>query len=125
MNIPEGYELIQGRSGENARKALSLAQERGHPVESVRTTTDGYLVLEDGQSFVEVGGYLQAEVPQDGADESDEVTLADHTIPELKDIADKAGIDLEGATLKADIVAAIEKSDKNPVPSAAGENKGE
>lgn len=42
--IPEGYDLLPGRNGKNARKALALAEERGYPTSAVLTTTDGYLI---------------------------------------------------------------------------------
>ncbi len=42
--IPEGYELLTGRSSKNARAAIELAEERGLPTESVLTRGDGYLV---------------------------------------------------------------------------------
>lgn len=38
------YDNIPGRSRENAKKALALAEERGFPPESVRTTRDGYQI---------------------------------------------------------------------------------
>jgi hypothetical protein len=42
--IPEGYELLVGRSRDKAREAIETAQERGFPVESVLTQRDGYLI---------------------------------------------------------------------------------
>jgi hypothetical protein len=39
--------------------------------------------------------------------------LEEHTVEELKDIADNEGADLGGATVKADIVKAIQKNRKS------------
>jgi len=47
--IPEGYELLSGRSRKNARKAIATAKERGLPSSAVLTQQDGYLLpLGDG-----------------------------------------------------------------------------
>lgn len=43
-SIPEGYELISGRSRENAIKAIALAEERGISSEAVLSWQEGYLV---------------------------------------------------------------------------------
>lgn len=43
-NIPEGYELLSGRSRENAKAALALAEERGIDTSAVLTTPGGYLI---------------------------------------------------------------------------------
>lgn len=43
-SIPEGYELLSGRGSENARKAISLAEERGVDASRVISQTDGYLI---------------------------------------------------------------------------------
>lgn len=48
--IPEGYELLSGRSGENARKALALAEDRGVDASQILTQTDGYLIPLDADS---------------------------------------------------------------------------
>lgn len=42
--IPDGYELLVGRSRENARKALAMADERGLPPQAVLTRRSGYLI---------------------------------------------------------------------------------
>jgi hypothetical protein len=36
------YDIMPGRSSENAKKAIDLAVERGFPAESVLTSRDGY-----------------------------------------------------------------------------------
>ena len=124
-NIPEGYELLSGHSRENARKALSLAQERGFPVETVLSVKDGYHVPLEGTEPPVIGGYVSNEPDEIVSDSEDGepveiegVPLEDHTVAELKDLAEKDGIDLGGATKKADIIAAIESSDKVPVLGA-------
>ncbi len=51
-----------------------------------------------------------AKAPPWGAAEEDEVALPDHTVAELRDIADRENVDLTGLTLKDDIVAEIRKA---------------
>lgn len=43
-NIPEGYELLTGRSRDNARQALKTAQDRGLDASVVQTHPEGYLI---------------------------------------------------------------------------------
>lgn len=43
-NIPEGYELLSGRSRVNAITALATAEERGLDPQSVLTVRDGFLI---------------------------------------------------------------------------------
>ena len=42
--IPEGYELLAGRNRKNAKKALSIATDRGFPEQTVLTHPEGYLI---------------------------------------------------------------------------------
>ncbi len=42
--IPEGYELLAGRNRKNAKKALSIATDRGFPEQAVLTHPEGYLI---------------------------------------------------------------------------------
>lgn len=46
VGIPEGFELLVGRGRENAKKALSLATERGFDESTVRVSTalGGFLI---------------------------------------------------------------------------------
>jgi hypothetical protein len=44
LNIPDGHELLSGRSRENAVKALATAEKRGLPAASVKTHPEGYLI---------------------------------------------------------------------------------
>ena len=41
------YDILPGRGGENAKKALALAEERGFAATDVRTFRDGYYVPVD------------------------------------------------------------------------------
>lgn len=38
------YDIMPGRSSENAQKAIDLAVERGFPAESVLTSREGYRI---------------------------------------------------------------------------------
>lgn len=44
IGIPDGYELLAGRSRDNAREAIARADGRGLPPEAVLTRRDGYLI---------------------------------------------------------------------------------
>lgn len=46
ISIPDGHELLAGRTRKNAAKALSMAEERGVPASAVRTHPEGYLIPE-------------------------------------------------------------------------------
>lgn len=56
--IPDGYELLVGRSRDKARAALALADERGLKPQEVLTRYDGYLIpIVDGapdEEFTEI-----------------------------------------------------------------------
>lgn len=42
--IPEGFELLEGRSSTNAQEAIATALERGFESSSVRSVAEGYLI---------------------------------------------------------------------------------
>jgi len=133
--IPEGYDFLPDRSRDNARKALALAEERGLEADVVLTVTDGYLIpLNEGGETADastIEGQVNGEIVSDG-DEGEPIvleaaSLEDLTVPELKDAAEKAKVDLGGATKKADIIAALEGSDKIQVlaPEASADEGAE
>lgn len=63
--IPEGYELLAGRSRDNARAALAAAEERGLDVSTVLTVRDGYLIpLGDSESGPDFAGMKVAELDE-------------------------------------------------------------
>lgn len=103
IQIPEGYELLTGRGREGAIAALKEAEDRGLDPQVVLTHPEGYLVPIVGEAEV--------------------ATLEELTVDELKAEAKRLEIDLGGATKKADIIAAIEASDKVPVLGAANEGE--
>ena len=51
--IPEGYELLVGRSREHALKALATADERGLPSDSVLSVHEGFLIPLAGEETSE------------------------------------------------------------------------
>ena len=67
------YDTLPGRSRENAKKALELAEERGFDPAEVRTTRDGYLIPVDAPDEV------QEEESTDGKDESEDKKPAPKT----------------------------------------------
>lgn len=109
-NIPEGYELLSGRSAANAQHAIALADERGVPSWAVLTQQEGYLIPLSGDSFdgPDDGGLHRAdeqtpsdesrEVPEDNG--SDEIELPKPTASkaEQEAFAQERGIDLTDTT---------------------------
>lgn len=66
--------------------------------------------LESGEEFeVTDKQAVQLNAQPDNFEIADADDLADMTVADLKDYAAKHAIDLDGATTKADIIAAIEK----------------
>ena len=96
--ITEGYFLLSGRNKENARKAISEAQERGYGADSVLTRHDGYLIpLGKGDAVAVEGDEPESDAP-DKTWKNDDIV----------EWAKGRGIDLTDATTKADMLAAIE-----------------
>ncbi len=48
--IPEGFELLEGRSSANAQAAIATALERGFESSSVRSVAEGYLIPVETES---------------------------------------------------------------------------
>lgn len=107
--IPEGYELLAGRSRENAREAIKLAEERGFESSQVRTSTTplGYLIPEDpnAEHSTSEDGTLNAADLAVVTAESVEVPTDKNTVAEIDAFADKFNITVEGT--KPEKVAAI------------------
>lgn len=119
IQIPEGYELLSGRSRENARAALKLAEERGFPVSSVQTTTEGY--------FIPTGEDLQVVDA-----EYVELPEATATKGEFEAFAAEHGIDLSGASNNTqrfeaiqEWAAALPEAETTPVATGDDEKEGE
>lgn len=95
--IPEGYSLLSGVTKENARKALAEAVDNGFGPESVLTRHDGFLIpLPEGFEGEEVE---EAVTPDKSWKNEDIVQWAGDQDP---------AIDLGEATVKADMLAAIQ-----------------
>jgi hypothetical protein len=65
----------------------------------------------EGVDFFPSAAALEKEKGEKG--EGNNASLDEHTVDELREIADKEGVDLSGATHKADIIKAIKKERKN------------
>jgi hypothetical protein len=87
--IPEGYELLVGRSRDKAREAIETAQERGFPVESVLTQRDGYLIPLDPNAEPATAEAQEIVLPKD----SDNHQAID-------DFAEKYGLSYDGIEAK-------------------------
>lgn len=112
--IPEGYELLSGRSRKNARKAIATAKERGFPSSVVLTQQDGYLIpLGDGDPAEQ--DHILSDDPDGEPTELVAEKLEDLTVAQLKELAEKHEVDLGDATKKADIIAKINESPNIPV----------
>lgn len=122
--IIEGYFLLGGRSKENARKAISEAQERGYGAESVLTRHDGYLIpLGDADAIETIPGTEDNE-PVDIVGEAIKTPDDSWKNDDIIDFAKTHGIDLGEATKKADMLAVI--NDSIPViGDAEGDKKEE
>lgn len=119
IKIPEGYELLTGRSRENARAAIQLAVERGLPTEVVRTTGEGYLIP------------IVDEVTSDDL-EYVELPESTATKAEFEAFAAEHGIDLSGASNNTqrfdaiqDWATALPEAETTPVATGDDEKEGE
>lgn len=105
--IPEGYFLLGGINKENARTAISEAQERGFGADSVLTRHDGFLIpLQDGEIL---------NIEAEAIDAPDKTWKNDDIVA----FAAEYDIDLGDATTKAEMLAAIDAA--TPVLYAADE----
>lgn len=107
------YVTIAGRSRETAEALLHAAEKVGVDPTLVRTGAPGYIVP------VEVSDYYQKmvrgeteEEPEEGPAEEEsaveDVPTEKWANPDIKAWAEAHGVDLGGATKKADMLAAIQ-----------------
>ena len=99
-NIPEGYGIIAGRSRSNAQAALdAAAQAKVDPTE-VKAVPEGYLVP---QAVLDAFHGEAAEAKPDG----DATPTSDWKNADIETWAKDHEVDLGGAPVKADMLAAI------------------
>jgi hypothetical protein len=67
---------------------------------------------EEEAKKVKTGPSFEGAPKAKGNGESDEESLEDHTVEELREIAEREDVDLTGLTVKADIIKAIKKNRK-------------
>lgn len=118
--ITEGYFLLSGRNKENARKAISEAQERGFGADSVLTRHDGYLIPLGKGDVVETTPGTEGNDPVELDAEAVEAPDDSWKNDDIVEFAKSHGIDLGEATKKADMLAVINDS----IP-AVGEAEGD
>jgi len=105
-DIPEGYGIIAGRSSENARAALAAAEAAGVSTSLVEAVKEGYLVPDA------VLKAFHGEIAEAEADaEADDAPTSDWKNADIEAWAEAHGVDLGGATKKADMLAAISTAD--------------
>lgn len=107
MSIPDGWTYIEGRDGYRARALLMAADDVGLPQESVQAQRGGYLVPDAVAEAYEKGQATPVEDEQ-STDEPVKVVPDDSwKNADIEAYAADNGIDLGGATKKADMLAAI------------------
>jgi hypothetical protein len=112
-DIPDGYGVIAGRSRRNAQAALDAAEKAGVAASEVVAVTEGYLVpvsVLDAFHEAHSGGVVSEDQGGDPVptDVDDDTPTSDWKNAEIRDWAEAQGVDLGGATTKADMLAAID-----------------
>jgi stage V sporulation protein SpoVS len=115
-NIPDGYGVIAGRSRKNAQAALEAADAAGVERSLVVAVNEGYLVPEAVLDAFHAPALTETEVEADknAAEARAEADVPGDVYPtsdwknaEIESWAEANGVDLDGATKKADMLAAI------------------
>lgn len=105
--IPDGYELLVGRNGKNARAAIEKAVERGFPVESVLSQREGYLIPL-GDDEILSAEVVEIEAPSESWNKT-----------QIAEFAEKWEMDISGASTKAEQLAAINAEIERRTAAAA------
>lgn len=109
-NIPDGYGFVAGRSRENAKAILAAAEKAGVDVSLVTTVADGYLAPEAAvEAFENRNQPTQEKAP---SKESTGAPDESWKNADIEQYAEENGIDLGGATKKADMLSAISAATK-------------
>jgi hypothetical protein len=101
-DIPEGFGIIAGRGTANARAALAAAEAAGLDPGVVKAVGGGYLVPD-----AVLAAFHEAAGAEPASAEPDETPTSEWKNVEIKEWADARDIDLDGASTKADMLAAI------------------
>lgn len=106
--IPEGFELLHGRGRENAKQAISTAEERGFTSDRVLTHPEGYLIPVEVSDVdtVETEPGTENEPPHEL--ETFELPKASASKAEQEAFAEEHGIDLSETTNTETRAAAIQ-----------------
>ena len=84
-NIPEGYELLSGRSRVNAITALATAVERGLDPQTVLTVRDGFLIpLGDSKLPTEATAESEGDESQTDDEAVADAIVEVHPLPDAK-----------------------------------------
>jgi hypothetical protein len=99
-SIPDGYGIIAGRSRRTAQAALDAAARAGVDPQEVRSVPEGYVVpLAVIEAYHGVGTTASSDEP---------TPTEEWKNAEIRDWAEAHGVELNGATTKADMLAAID-----------------
>lgn len=105
-DIPDGHGIIAGRSSENARAAIEAAKAAGIDTSLVLAVPEGYLV--PGEVLEAFHKAASADSDAEGSDAEPEATpTSDWKNADIEQWAVDHGIDLGGATKKADMLDAL------------------
>jgi hypothetical protein len=118
-NIEDGYAFVAPGTPEVAQALLDAAEQAGEDVHAVRTTIGGFYVPVSVSKVYEASLGADVESTVEYAEEAPEAPAEKSDFPDdswknadIEAYAADNGIDLGGATKKADMLAAIQSADK-------------
>jgi hypothetical protein len=111
-NIPDGYGFVGPRGRKIAEALLDLSAKIGSDPALVRAQMDGYLAPEAVVREYEKGLGTSEEGPLPDTEPMDPVPDGSWKNADIEDYAEQHGIDLGGATKKADMLSAISAATK-------------
>lgn len=109
-NIPDGFVLIETPHSRDAARAVLAATEKAkHPPQTVKAVPAGYLIPAGAEDHYVAPDGGSAEEAQDASENGPDDSWKN---ADIEAYAADNGIDLEGATKKADMLAAIAAAQK-------------
>jgi len=110
MSIPNGFVLIETPHSRDAARAVLAATEKAkYPPQTVKAVPTGYLIPAGAEDHYVAPGAVPAEEAQEESENGPDESWKN---ADIEAYAAERGIDLEGATKKADMLAAIAAAQK-------------
>jgi hypothetical protein len=110
MSIPKGFVLIETpHSRDAARAVLAAAEQAKYPPQTVKAVAAGYLIPAGAEDHYVPPGAAPTEEPQDESEDGPDESWKN---ADIEAYAAERDIDLDGATKKADMLAAIAAAEK-------------